>query len=220
MDGFVVLGRSGAVDAPNNPDQSGRRLVLSHAGGKSARPVGAGNRVGLWTGARRAFAWNLKHRRPRVEHRHQVVTPMRVGKTEHVWLLAYIDPPGRVESIRVWSCDIAERSIRVRSHPYQLPHRRFRTGRLGDVGHNAPRVLHRDQRITIDIRVCGDRGCFVRAQRSGSLLRRCTRSAKSDKYERERHGTRADAKSCLATLFHRGLLSEPFPGRVRGKRSW
>jgi hypothetical protein len=55
----------------------------------------------------------------------------------------------------------------------QLPRRRVQTSRPGlcDIGQNATRVLHRDQRIAVDICVGRDRRCFIRAERRRSLLR-------------------------------------------------
>src|ERR1700675_1645763 len=116
MHRLVIRWRASAIDASENPDQAGRRLVFGHAGWKSARPSRPGDRVGLRAGASRALARNLKHGRPRVKHWKQIITPMPIRDAEHVWLLAYVDPSRRIEGVCIWSGNIAKGSIRIGSH--------------------------------------------------------------------------------------------------------
>ena len=195
--GFVIRGRAGAVDASEYPDHVGRRLILRHTGGKCARPAGPGDNIRLRAGAGRALAGDLKHRCPRVDHREQVVAPVRVREAERIGLLAKVDPSVRIKSVGIWSGNVTKSSTWVGSRPRQLPHWRFQTARLCNVGQNPTRVLHRDQRIAVNVCVCRDSGCFIRAyrRRRGTLLRDCMRDGKRDDHERERYGSRAEAKA-------------------------
>ncbi len=75
---FVVLRRSGAVSAAQDPHQAGRRLILRNAGREGAFPARPRDRVFLRPGSGGTLAGHLKNIRPGVEHRHEVVAALAV----------------------------------------------------------------------------------------------------------------------------------------------
>ena len=83
--------------------------------------------------------------------------------------LRHVEPGGRVQRVRVRRGHVAELGVRVLAHAHELPHRRARALRRGDVGHDPPRHVHGDQRIAVDV------GLGRQHHRLGLLGRGCRR---------------------------------------------
>ena len=169
---LVVLGRAGAVDAAQQPDQAGGRLVLGHALGQLAAPARAGDGEGLRAGAGGALARHLEHVGPAVEHRQQEVAALHVGHADDPRLLAHVEPGGGVERVGVGRRDVAELRVRVGACADELAHRPAVALGLLDVGHDAARHLHRHQRVAVDVGLGRQReGLGFLLQRLGFLGR-------------------------------------------------
>ena len=130
MDGGVVFGRAGAVDAAEDPDHRGCGFVFFHAGGQGAFPVRAGDGVLLRAGAGGAFAGILEDIGPGVEHGEQVVAIVGIGDAEHVRFFGDVDEGGGVERIGVGGGDVAEFGVGVAAE----------RGSVGPSGRACPRA--------------------------------------------------------------------------------
>ena len=153
--GGVVLGRAGAVDAAEDPDHVGRRLVLLHARRQRAAPARAGERIGLRAGARRPRARHLEHVRPGIQHREQEIAALHVWQAEDPGLPRQVEPGGGVERVGVRRGHVPEGGIRVAPRLDEMPHRGAGADGCGDVGHDPAGHLHRDQRIDVGVGLDG-----------------------------------------------------------------
>ena len=173
---FVVLGRAGAVDAPEDPDHSGGRLDLCHALRKRARPARTGDGVRLGLAARRGRACDLEHLRPAVQHRHDVVAIAHVGNAEDPGLLGDVEPDLGVERVGVGRGAAVVVDCGVSPHPDHLPHRRMLGVRRGHVGLLPADHVERDQRVAVDVGLGGDADRLYSSERWGFICADCERT--------------------------------------------
>jgi hypothetical protein len=152
----VALRRAGAVDAPEKPDDGGRRLEFGHAVRNGAGPARPGDDEGLRLRPRGAASGDGENVGPAVKKRQQEIAALHVGDAEHPRLVADIKEHARVERVGVRGGDIAKAGVRIGPELDELSHGAARALDLGDVRHHASRHFHRDERIAIDIRVGGD----------------------------------------------------------------
>ena len=156
---FLVVRRgAGAVDAAQQPDEAGGRLVLGHALGEFAAPARAGDGEGLRLGAGGALAGHLEHVGPAVQHGQQEVAALHVGNADDPGLLAHVEPGGGVQRVGIRRGDVAELCVRVGARAHELAHRPAVALGLLDVGHDAARHLHRHQRVAVHIGFGRDQG--------------------------------------------------------------
>ena len=159
---LVVFRRAGAVGAAEDPDHVRRRLQFLHALGQLALPARPGDGVGLGLVPRCPRAGHLEHIGPAVEHRHQEVAVAHVRQAQDVRLLREVEPGGRVERVGVRGGDVAELGVGVRPACAGTdPSGRGCPSGFGRVGHHAPGVFHRHERVAVDVGIGRDLNGFV-----------------------------------------------------------
>ena len=97
----VVVGRSVGLGAADDPDIGRRRVDANDARRQRAGPARRrhGEIAGLGSG--RAPAGRGEHVGPHVEHRQQVIAPVRIGHRDDHRLLRQIEPGAGIERVEV-----------------------------------------------------------------------------------------------------------------------
>ena len=214
VDGGVIFGGAGAVDAAEDPDHRGGGFVFLHAGGQGAFPVRAGDGVLLRAGARGSLAGILEDIGPGVEYGEQVVAVVRIGDAEHVRLFGDIDEGGGVEGICVGGGDILEGGGRIFAKTNELTHGAVCAFGLCHIRENAASVLHRDERIAVNVGIDGELFCFGRGEFGFCCGRRESWGSEYGEEQRQQTGWHQILPSkCAETRRDRGRISR-FCGSV------
>ena len=151
---FRRLLREGPADEPHHVRRRADERRAGHV--QRSLPVRAGDDVALLVRAGGALARREEHVGPGAEHRHEEVPSVLVGKREHVRLLAQVEPGIRVQRVGVRRGDVVVRRIRICGHVGELAHRRALVAGDGDVRRDAPSLIHRHERIAVDVRLHRD----------------------------------------------------------------
>ena len=91
MDRRIVLGRASAVDAPEHPNHGGRRFELLHPLRNVARPIRAGDEIGLGAVTARPGSRNLENIGLAAQERQEEVAAFHVRCAEYPGLIAYVE---------------------------------------------------------------------------------------------------------------------------------
>jgi len=170
-----VICRAVGLGSPDNPHIRRRRVDPRHARRNLAAPAGRRDEK---VGRLRAScppAERGENVRPHVEHRQEIVAAVRVRRRDDQRLLGEVEPGARIEGVEIRPDDVFE--IRGRIGRDVTEHIHGAAARLRarlDIGRDAPRYVHRDQRIEIEIGVDGERmgGLRRHGRRIGRKVRR------------------------------------------------
>ncbi len=122
-------------------------------------------------GAGRPPAGRGEHVAPHVQHRHQVVAPVRIRHAEHHRFLGEVQPGRRIERVEVRPHHHPKVGARIFPEAMERVRRPPPRQHVGpDIGRLLAGQIHREQRVEIDIGLGGD-GRDVIGRRAG--LGRC-----------------------------------------------
>ena len=176
---FVVLGRAGAVNAPQHPNHPSGRLDLRHAGRQSARPTRPRDGISLRLVAGRCRTGHAEHLGVAVEHGNDVVAVAHVRNAQHRRLLGDVQPCLGVQGVGVRRGAAVVVHRRIGAHPDHLPHGSMFGVRHGHVGLLHARDVKRNQGIAVEVRVNGGADRFFQARGFRLFAWNCRRRAES-----------------------------------------
>jgi hypothetical protein len=159
----VVIARAISLGAADDPDIGGGRADARKSIRNRSAPTGWRDQEIGRLGARRPPARRRENIRPHIEHRQEVISPVRVGCGNDLWFLGQIEPRNGIERIEVDPNDHLQIGRRKRRDIDKHIHRAFAEffSRL-DVRGLLARDVYRDERIEVEVGVDGNgaRGLF------------------------------------------------------------
>ena len=153
----VVVGGPVGLGAADDPDIRRGRVDANHARRQRAVPARRHHGVIGGLGAGGAPARRGEHVGPHVEHRQQVVAPMRIGHRDDHRLLGQVEPGAGIQRVEVRPDHDLHVRRRERGKVGEGVHRRVHALGLGDVGQLLARNVHCDERIEIQVGRHADR---------------------------------------------------------------
>ena len=142
----VVVGRPVGLGAADDPDIRRGRVDANHARRQRAAPARRHHGIVAGLGSGGAPARRGEHVGPHVEHRQQVVAPLRIGNRDDHRLLGQVEPGAGIQRVEVRPDHDLHVRRRVCGDVGERVHRRVDALGLGDVGQLLSREVHCDQR--------------------------------------------------------------------------